>query len=469
MSKKESILIVEDEPRLLRLLELNLQSQFKVTTALNGADALSKIQKESFDAILSDIRLPGASGMDILKASIQKDPEIPVILVTAFGTVENAVEAMKIGAFDYLVKPVKIKELKMVLERAFQFRALRRENKELRKTIRSLRIKLPEFITVNPRMQAILKRVRDVAPTGATVLIQGKSGTGKELIAQMIHQLSDRSEGPFVPINCAAIPQDLLESELFGHERGAFTGAAHQKKGKFELANGGTFFLDEVAELPLNLQAKLLRVLETHQVSRVGGTQTIDVDVRVIAATNRDLHSFVREGGFREDLFYRLNVVKIDLPELKERPDDIPVLINYFLQKYREELKKDVASVSPEALRLLVNYSWPGNVRELENVVYRFVLFTEGNEIRPEHLPEEIRTEVHESGKDIPQTKVELLAAKKKLKREVIHALEKRFLENALQENDWNISRTARAVGMDRRQLQNMIRRHKIEFPSRKG
>ncbi|NOY76879.1 MAG: sigma-54-dependent Fis family transcriptional regulator [Calditrichaeota bacterium] len=466
MSKKESILIVEDEPRLLRLLEINLQSQFDVTTVSNGTEALSKIQKESFDAILSDIRLPGASGMDILKASIRKDPEIPVILVTAFGTVENAVEAMKIGAFDYLVKPVKIKELKMVLERAFQFRALRRENRELRKTIRSLRMKLPEFITVNPRMQAILKRVRDVAPTGATVLIQGKSGTGKELIAQMIHQLSDRSDGPFVPVNCAAIPQDLLESELFGHERGAFTGAVHQKKGKFELANGGTFFLDEIAELPLNLQAKLLRVLETHQVSRVGGTQTLDVDVRVIAATNRDLQKLVREGGFREDLFYRLNVVKISLPELRERPDDIPVLVDYFLRKYREELKKDVTSVSPEAQRVLMQYPWPGNVRELENVVYRAVLFVEGTEIRPEHLPEELRAGGHESGHDIPQTKDELLAAKKKLKQEVIQALEKRFLENALQDNEWNISRTARAVGMDRRQLQNMIRRHKIAFPS---
>jgi len=469
MSQKESILIIEDEPRLLRLLEMNLESEFKVTAVSNGAEALSKIGHESFDVILSDIRLPGASGMDILKASIQKNPETPVILVTAFGTVENAVEAMKIGAFDYLVKPVKIKELKMVLERALQIRALRRENKELRKTIRSLRMNLPEFITVNPRMQAILKRVREVAPTAATVLIQGKSGTGKELIAQMIHRLSDRSDGPFVPINCAAIPQDLLESELFGHEKGAFTGAIQQKKGKYELANGGTFFLDEIAELPMNLQAKLLRVLETHQVSRVGGTQSIEVDVRVISATNQDLQRLVREGGFREDLFYRLNVVKINLPELQERRDDIPVLVNHFLQKYREQLKKDIHSVSPEALRLLLNYSWPGNVRELENVVYRAVLFAEGKEISPEHLPEEIRTEARELRNDIPRTKDDLLKAKRDLKRDVIVALEQRFLENVLQENGWNISRTARAVGMDRRQLQNMIRRHKIEFPSGKG
>ena len=469
MSKKDRILIVEDESRLLRLLEMNLQSDFEVTTASNGTQALSKINEESFDIILSDIRLPGASGIDILKASVHVDPEMPVILMTAFGTVENAVEAMKIGAFDYLLKPVKIKELKMVLERGLQFRNLRRENRDLRKKIHTLKRQLPEFITINPRMQAVLKRVREVAPTGATVIIQGKSGTGKELVAQMVHQLSDRSDGAFVPINCAAIPQDLLESELFGHEKGAFTGAVRQKKGKFELADGGTFFLDEIAELPLNLQAKLLRVLETHQVSRVGGTQTIDVDVRVVAATNRDLKTLVREGIFREDLFYRLNVVKIDLPELRERRDDIPVLVNYFLRKYRTDLKKDIRSVSPEALRLLLDYSWPGNVRELENVVYRAVLFAEGNEIRREHIPDEIRTEIRNPESNIPRTKDELLKAKKNLKSEVIYALEQRFLENALQENDWNISRTARAVGMDRRQLQNLIRSHKIEFPSPKG
>ncbi|GBD94347.1 transcriptional regulatory protein ZraR [bacterium BMS3Abin05] len=467
MSEKKRILMVEDETRLLRLLEINLHTQYAVTTVSDGQSAIEEIRRGAFDLILSDIRLPGASGIDVLKESVRKNSETPVILMTAYGTVENAVAAMKIGAFDYLLKPVRINELKMVIEKALRFGELKTENRRLRQKIRTLEKRFPEFITVNPRMQAILKNVREVAPTQATVLIMGKSGTGKELIARMIHQFSDRSEGPFVPINCAAIPADLLESELFGHEKGAFTGAVRQKKGKFELADGGTFFLDEVAELPQNLQAKLLRVLESHHITHVGGTHVIELDVRVVAATNRDLKEMVQTGEFRKDLFYRLNVVKIMLPELKERVDDISVLVEHFLRKFNRELKKDIQSVSQEALQMLFAYSWPGNIRELENVVYRAMLFADGSVIQPRHLPEEIQEEVSRRKIEVPQTKEELLQAKKNLKEQVIGELEKHFIENALQQNDWNISKTARSVGMDRRQLQNMIRKYEIVFPTK--
>ena len=467
MSEKKRILMVEDETRLLRLLEINLHTQYAVTTVSDGQSAIEEIRRGAFDLILSDIRLPGASGIDVLKESVRKNSETPVILMTAYGTVENAVAAMKIGAFDYLLKPVRINELKMVIEKALRFGELKTENRRLRQKIRTLEKRFPEFITVNPRMQAILKNVREVAPTQATVLIMGKSGTGKELIARMIHQFSDRSEGPFVPINCAAIPADLLESELFGHEKGAFTGAVRQKKGKFELADGGTFFLDEVAELPQNLQAKLLRVLESHRITHVGGTRVIELDVRVVAATNRDLKEMVQTGEFRKDLFYRLNVVKIMLPALKERVDDISVLVEHFLRKFNRELKKDIQSVSQEALQMLFAYSWPGNIRELENVVYRAMLFADGSVIQPRHLPEEIQEEVSRRKIEVPQTKEELLQAKKNLKEQVIGELEKHFIENALQQNDWNISKTARSVGMDRRQLQNMIRKYEIVFPTK--
>ncbi|GBE26511.1 transcriptional regulatory protein ZraR [bacterium BMS3Bbin03] len=467
MSEKKRILMVEDETRLLRLLEINLHTQYAVTTVSDGQKAIEEIRRGAFDLILSDIRLPGASGIDVLKESVRKNSETPVILMTAYGTVENAVAAMKIGAFDYLLKPVRINELKMVIEKALRFGELKTENRRLRQKIRTLEKRFPEFITVNPRMQAILKNVREVAPTQATVLIMGKSGTGKELIARMIHQFSDRSEGPFVPINCAAIPADLLESELFGHEKGAFTGAVRQKKGKFELADGGTFFLDEVAELPQNLQAKLLRVLESHRITHVGGTRVIELDVRVVAATNRDLKEMVQTGEFRKDLFYRLNVVKIMLPALKERVDDISVLVEHFLRKFNRELKKDIQSVSQEALQMLFAYSWPGNIRELENVVYRAMLFADGSVIQPRHLPEEIQEEVSRRKIEVPQTKEELLQAKKNLKEQVIGELEKHFIENALQQNDWNISKTARSVGMDRRQLQNMIRKYEIVFPTK--
>ena len=463
---KKRILIAEDEPHLLRLMEMNLNARYNVSVFARGDLALAAIEKEPFDLILTDIRLPGASGMDILRTVKNLGLDTPVVLITAFGTVENAVEAMKLGAFDYLLKPVKMKELKLIVEKALHVADLKNENRLLRQKIREYEKKAPDFVTINPRMLAILKQVREVAATQATVLIEGKSGTGKELIARLLHRWSDRAQGPFVAINCAAIPADLLENELFGHEKGAFTGAAMQQKGKFELADGGTFFLDEVAELPASLQAKLLRVLETHQVTRLGGSRLITVNVRVVAATNRDLRQLVSEGKFREDLFYRLNVVRLALPALTERKDDIPVLAEYFLKRSAEELGKPVPRLSRDALDCLLSYRWPGNVRELENAIYRGVLFAHDGEILPEHLPEEIGCSGARKP-EIPRSKDELLQMKKALKEQVLRDLERRFLENALQENDWNISRTARAVGMDRRQLQNLIRKHGLLPPPR--
>ncbi len=458
---KKRILVAEDEPHLLRLLEMNLNDRYDVVPFARGDSALTAIEKEPFDLILSDIRLPGASGMDILRAVKKLGLETPIVLITAFGTVENAVEAMKLGAFDYLLKPVKMKELKLVVEKALRLVELQNENRRLRRKVLEFEKNLPDFVTINPKMLGILKQVKEIAPTQATVLIEGKSGTGKELIAQLLHRWSDRAEGPFVPINCAAIPADLLENELFGHEKGAFTGASTLQKGKFEQADGGTFFLDEVEELPLLLQAKLLRVLETHRVSRLGGNHLISVDVRVVAATNRNLRQLVEEGKFREDLFYRLNVVRITLPDLTERKDDIPVLAEYFLKRSAKELGKTDLRLSRAALDCLLAYDWPGNVRELENAIYRAALFVREGEILPQHLPEEIAC-TGKRADEIPRTKDELLRKKKELKERVIQDLERRFLENALAENNWNISRTARAVGMDRRQLQNLLRKHGV-------
>ncbi len=463
---KKRILVVEDEQHLLRLIELNLSDRYDVAPVARGDQALAALEKEPFDLVLSDIRLPGASGMDILHAVKNLGLDIPVVLITAFGTVENAVEAMKMGAFDYLLKPVKMNELKLIVEKALHMADLKNENRILRQKVQDYEKKSPDFVTINSRMLAILKQVKEVAPTQATVLIEGKSGTGKERIARLIHRWSDRAAGPFVPINCAAIPTDLLESELFGHEKGAFTGASTLQKGKFELADGGTFFLDEVAELPGPLQAKLLRVLETHQVTRLGGNRLIDVNVRVVAATNRDLRQLVAEGRFREDLYYRLNVIRIVLPDLVERKDDIPVLADYFVKRSAEELGKPVPRLSAETLHCLLSYHWPGNVRELENAMYRGVLFSHEGTILPEHLPEEIGCALGKKS-EIPRTKEELLHMKKELKNRVLQDLERRFLENALAENNWNISRTARAVGMDRRQLQNLIRKHGLTGPLR--
>jgi len=455
MTKNQGILVVDDDAKTRHILELNLRNKYRVFLAGSGREALTVLKSEPVHLILSDLRMPDIDGMSLLKTVRTADPEIPFIIMTAYGTVGNAVAALKQGADDYILKPVKIDEIELMIGKALSHADLQRENRRLREALRRSG-GTQEFITANLRMQAILKKVEQVAPSLATVLITGESGTGKELIAQAVHRLSPRAAKPCVHINCAAIPHDLLESELFGHEKGSFTGAISQKHGKLEDADGGTLHLDEIGELPVPLQVKLLRVLETGQFSRVSGNKTLQADFRIIASTNRNLKDAIRDGTFRADLFYRLNVVSIELPPLRERKDDIPVLVRHFLFKHASRMHKSVQKVEPAALDLLCRYDWPGNVRELENVVLQALVLTDETMIRARHLPQDIRANAARlTTGEIPGNKQELLAARAR----ACAAIERRFLETALAKYKGNISLTAKETGFSRRNLQIMMRK----------
>lgn len=457
---KRTILIAEDEEKMRRIFEVNLSDRYQVITATNGEEAIRLLKETEVDLVLSDLRMPVKDGIQVLKEAKALNPNLPVILITAYGTVENAVQAMKEGAYDYLLKPVKIEEVELIIQRALSYADLMNENRYLRKELKAA-YGIEGIISVNPKMREIMKLIGQVARSKATVLIQGESGTGKELVARAIHYRSDRADKPFIALNCAAIPKDLLESELFGHEKGAFTGAHKQTKGKFELADEGTLFLDEIGEMPLELQVKILRALEGYHFTRVGGVEPISVDIRVIAATNRDLKEEIRKGRFREELYYRLNVVNIKIPPLRERQEDIPVLVNHFLHKYRKEIGDKKLRMSPQALDVLNRYPWPGNVRELENAVLRAMVLAKGDTIHVEDLPEEIRDEEHQDIQ-IPRNKEELKRAKKIAREKAVRAVEERFIREALRRCNGNISRAAREHGMDRRQFQNLIKKHNI-------
>jgi DNA-binding NtrC family response regulator len=377
-----NILIVEDEPKMLRLLELNLADEGCKTFSAGDAEAGLKIfNGESIDLVLSDIKLPGMNGLEFLQAIRRMNEEIPVVLMTAYGSVEKAVEAMKSGASDYVLKPFSLEEIKLVVRKELDVHRLRAENRTLREEL-GRRYEYPNIVASSPSMQEVLAAVERVASANSTVLIGGESGVGKELIARAIHQRSRRASGPFVKINCTAIPENLLESELFGYEKGAFTGAIASKPGKFELADKGSLFLDEIGDVPQVMQAKLLRVLQEREFERLGGTRTLKVDVRLIAATNRDLRAALEEGTFREDLYYRLNVVPINMPPLREHKEDIPGLVEHFLSRFRNEGGKEIRGITPDALQVLMNFHWPGNVRELENIVERAMTFATGQWIR---------------------------------------------------------------------------------------
>lgn len=369
------VLVVEDEREMQRALEAVLEGcGLRVSTAEDGLHAMTKFKQDLYDLVIADVRMPRMSGLELLKEIKRISPLTPVVLLTAYGTVEGAVNAMKEGAFDYIEKPFSPEVLEEVVKRALASRP--EEEKQKRRTI----------IAQDPKMLELLEVARTIAPSTAPVLISGESGTGKELLARYIHEQSQRRGRPFVAVNCAALPEGLLETELFGHERGSFTGAVAQKKGKFELAHRGTLLLDEVSEMPLALQAKILRALQEGEIDRVGGTKPVAVDVRVIATTNRDLVEEVHKGRFREDLFFRLNVVPLHIPPLRERKGDIPLLANFFLEKYAALNGKGIEGFSPETMKLLEEYSWPGNVRELENVVHRAVLLAKGPLIEPKDL-----------------------------------------------------------------------------------
>ena len=385
------ILIVDDETSMQEFLQILLQRDGHDTSACGSAsEALVALESDDWDLVISDVRMPGMSGLELLDQVRQLAPETTVILITAHGTTESAVEAMKHGAYDYLTKPCSVDEIRLVVGKALEKRDLAHENQRLRLQLRD-QSAIPTIVGKTARMQEVFGLVRQVAPTRANILITGESGTGKELIARAIHNLSDRREAPFVAVNCGAIPENLLESELFGHVKGSFTGASANKPGLFEVANGGTIFLDEIGDMDLLLQVKVLRAIQQRAFQRVGGTSEIRVDVRIVASTNRRLEQEVREGRFREDLFYRLNVIEIGLPPLRERTEDLPQLIHHFMEKFSQELGKDVREVEPEVLPALEAYAFPGNVRELENIVERAVTLARTSRITLECLPATVR------------------------------------------------------------------------------
>jgi DNA-binding NtrC family response regulator len=376
-----TILIVEDEAKMRRLLELNLGEEGWSTFSAGDAEEGVKILgREAIDLVLTDFKLPGMNGLEFLHAIRKSSSEIPVIMMTAYGSVETAVDAMRNGANNYVLKPFSLEEIKLVVRKELDVRQLLSENRSLREEL-GKRYDYPNIVAKSSRMQEVLAAVERVAPTNSTVLIGGESGVGKELIARAIHQHSKRASGPFIKINCTAIPENLLESELFGYEKGAFTGANSTKPGKFELADKGTLFLDEIGDVPTATQAKLLRVLQEREFERLGGTRTIKVDVRMIAATNRDLRAALEQGTFREDLYYRLNVVPIDVPPLREHKEDIPGLVEHFLAKYSADNGKQLHDVSPVAMQTLMSFHWPGNVRELQNIIERAITFAKDDKI----------------------------------------------------------------------------------------
>jgi len=450
----KTVLAVDDEPHMLRLLEISLrQAGYKPLTAKDGREALAIIHSEHVDCVVTDLHMPYMSGLQLLKAirsgrqedgqdknrpGANANPDLPVIIVTAQGEVKTAIDAMKSGASDYILRPFDLEELELAIARALSFARLVVENQYLRED------KAPDagLVGSSPVMQQLFESIRQVAPEKATVLIAGETGTGKELVARAIHAGSPRSDGLFVAVNCAAIPHEMLESELFGHEKGAFTGAIKERVGKFELADGGTLFLDEVTEMPMPLQAKLLRALQENVIERVGGNRPIAVDIRVVAATNRDPREAIKDGKLREDLYYRLNVFRIDLPALKTRKSDIPELARHFLARRRVD-------ISQEAINALTGYDWPGNVRELENVLERAAIISGNQTILPKHLPAEMVSQITLA----EATEPPLTAASSLALPPAIEALERRLIMAALAETHGNKSKAAKVLEISERSL----------------
>jgi len=425
---EDKILVVDDEQSMREFLDIMLKKEgYKVSLASNGDEVLKYIDKDIFDLVLLDIRMPKMDGIAVLKKIKSTSPETVVIMITAYASADTAIKAMKEGAYDYITKPFKVDEIKLIIKNALEKKHLQKENVLLKRVVRD-RYVFDNIIGQSPKMLALYDLLEKVAPTKTNVLITGESGTGKELVAKAIHYNSPRKEKAFVTLNCGAIPEALIESELFGHMKGAFTDAIATKKGLFEMADEGTIFLDEISELPLMMQVKLLRVLQDREFKRVGGTEDIRVDVRIIAATNKDLERAVKEKRFREDLFYRLNVIQIKLPSLRERREDIPVLAAHFLKRYSEELNKNISRISPEALHLLLNYEYPGNVRELQNIIERAVALGTDQELTAtnlrSYLDEQIHTKKGVIDLEIPSEGIDL--------EKVVEDLERTLLVKAL-------------------------------------
>ncbi|MDD5218323.1 MAG: sigma-54 dependent transcriptional regulator [Candidatus Omnitrophica bacterium] len=449
----KSILIIEDDALVRESLYevLNLEG-YRVSMAADGRDGRAFLEKQTVDVVLADLRLPDCSGLDLLKTCAENYPSIDVLIMTSFATVETAVEAMKFGAADYLVKPIHDDEIKILLKRIFEMRELKEENVHLKEELSEKRSHFHDLIGADAKMQRIYQIIRAIQDTDTTVLLKGESGTGKGMIAQAIHYSDPaRNQKAFVEVSCGAIPRELLESELFGHVKGAFTSAIRDRIGRFEAADGGTVLLDEIDALPPYLQVKLLRVLQQKSFERVGDTQSMHVDVRIIAATNRNLEEEIRKGNFREDLYYRLNVITIEVPALRERRGDIPNLIEHFLKQFNAKMPRKIRGVSKEAVKVMMEYDWPGNVRELENLLERACVLSQGDILTVESFPENL----------LKKAAVNLASNGSPLK-EVLREPEKRVIVEALEQSGWNRKKAASMLNINRTTLYNKMRKHNL-------
>ena len=452
MQEKSKILVVDDEPGMRTFLEIILRKEgYSVETAADGMKALDNINNNVFDLAILDILMPVMNGIEVLKRIIEKSPETTVIIITAFASHETAIEAMKLGAYDYITKPFKIDEIKLVIKKALDKKGLERENLRLRKELQT-KYGFANIIGRSIGISKVFELIKRVSELKVNVLITGESGTGKELVARAVHYSGSRHRGPFIAVNCGAIPEPLLESELFGYRRGAFTGASRNKKGLFEEADGGTIFLDEIVDLPIHLQVKLLRVIEEKTIRPLGSTEPIPVDIRIIAATNKLLEEEIANEKFREDLFYRLNVIKIDLPPLRDRRDDIPPLAIHFVEKYSHEMGKDINGISPKALETLESYHYPGNVRELENIIARCVALETSNVIRQQTLPELIV--------NMGSLNIENGIAGNFGLDHLLETFEKRTIDKALTEAQGNKVEAAKLLGITFRSLRYRLAKH---------
>lgn len=443
------ILVVDDERDICRALEFLLSREgYKVVTAYSGQDALKKIEAEDFDLVITDLKMEGISGMEVLERAVVLRPTLIVVIMTAFGSVESAVEAMKKGAGDYIVKPFINEDVKMTVKRLLEHKKVLLENLVLRQQL-SQQFGCREFVGVSPQILSVFELLEKVIPTRSNILILGDSGTGKGLIAEVVHCNSQRKDKPFISINCSAIPENLLESELFGYRKGAFTGAASDKKGLITMADQGTLFLDEIGDMPLGLQAKILKVLETGEVYPIGETKPKYADVRLVAATNKNLEEQIDRGLFREDLYYRLNVIEVKIPALRERREDIDILARHFVDKYSRENNKKAASITGEAMEILLNYPWPGNIRELRNVIERAVVLAGSDKIGVAELPDRLKTA--RSGKEVQTLKAKL------------EYYEEKVIKDALQAHGWNKEEVAGELDVDLATLYRKIKKLGIE------
>lgn len=453
-----TILVADDEKSMREFLEIMLTREgYEVLAASTAEEAIEMISSRSIDLVITDINMPKASGMAVLKSSMETDSNTPVIMITAFAAADTAVEAMKMGAYDYITKPFNVDEIKLVIAKALERRKDKEELGRLKAEVAKSYGVEGHIMGKSEQIARIFRMINKMARSRSTVLITGESGTGKELVAKAIHYLSDRKNKPFLSINCGAIPEQLLESELFGHQKGSFTGAVSDKKGLLEIADGGAFLLDEIGEAPLSVQVKLLRVLQEREFKRVGGVKDIKIDVRIIAATNQNLEDLIKAGAFREDLFYRLNILPIHLPPLRERKEDIPILVSRFIEKYSDEAKRKNISISNEAMSLLESYHWRGNVRELENVIERAVVLMTGSLIEPGNLPDEVRFYSAHTGKEsinLPDEGVDL--------EEVVSSVEKDLLLRALSKTGGKKKEAAKLVNLSFRSFRYKLAKYEI-------